>query len=102
MPDLDTTLLRQGRAALSYTDMLTFAETVESRPIIKLLEELPGIAALSDSKFRLASTILRRRFRGEAPVHQLQLRIIAGEIASAVNDAEIAHRIRSIFAYDEA
>ena len=102
MPDLDTTLLRQGRAALSYSDMLTFAEMVESRPIVKLLDELPGIAALSDSKFRLATTILRRRFRGESPVHQLQLRIIADEIAGVMGDAEIARRIRSMFAVDEA
>jgi hypothetical protein len=32
----------------------------------------------------------------------LQLRIIAGEIACAVSDAEVARRIRSIFASDEA
>ena len=102
MPDLDSTLLRQGRTAMSYSDMVTFAEMVESRPMIKLLEDLPGIAALSDTKFHLALTILRRRFRGESSVDQLQLRIIADEIAGTIEESEPAHRIRSLFVLDEA
>lgn len=102
MPDLDSTLLRQGRAAMSYSDMVAFAEMVESRPMIKLLEELPGIAALSDTKFHLALTILRRRFRGESAIDQLQLRIIADEIAGSAAEAGIAQRIRGMFAVDEA
>ncbi len=102
MPDLDTTLLRRGREATSYSDMVVFAETVETRPMIKLLEELPGIASLSETKFHLATTILRRRFRGESPIDQLQLRIIADEIAGTSGDDELARRIRSMFAWDEA
>lgn len=64
--DLDSTLLRRGRNALSYTQMAEFAETVESRPIARLLEELPGIAGLSTPKFHLAAKVLQRRLRHES------------------------------------
>ena len=95
--DPDSTLVRRGQNALSYSDMVAFAETVETRPISKLLEELPGIAQLSDTKFTIASNVLRQRFRGESPIDQLQLRVIAEEIAGGVPDRDLAQRIRGIF-----
>ena len=95
--DHDSTLIRRGQNAFSYSDMVTFAEAVETRPIGKLLEELPGLAQLSDTKFTLAAKVLRQRFRGESPVDQLQLRVIADEIAGNVPDRDLAHRIREIF-----
>jgi len=95
--DPDSTLVRRGQNALSYSDMVAFAESVETRPLSTLLEELPGIARLSDTKFTIASKVLRQRFRGESPVDQLQLRIIADEIAGGVDDRDLAHRIRGIF-----
>lgn len=95
--ELDTTLLRRGRNALSYTQMAEFAETVETRPIARLLEELPGIASLSSPKFTLAAKVLQRRLRHESPVEQAQLRVFAEEIASEAKDAEVARRIREMF-----
>lgn len=100
--DGDTTIVRTGRSAMTYTDMVAFADAIEERPLPKLLEDLPGIAALSDSKFRIASNVLRRRFRMESPVDQIQLRVIADEIASNVDDRGVAKRIRDVFAFDMA
>jgi hypothetical protein len=82
---------------MTYSDMVAFAESVEVRPLGKILEDLPGIASLSDSKFRIASTVLRRRFQLESPIEQIQLRVIADEIASAVEDRTVANRIRDVF-----
>lgn len=87
---------------MTYTDMVAFAESVETRPLARLLEDLPGIAGLSDSKFRIASTVLRRRFQLESPIEQIQLRVIADEIASAVDDRTVANRIRDVFRMDHA
>lgn len=100
--DLDSTLVRRGQNAMTYTDMVAFAESVETRPLARLLEDLPGIAGLSDSKFRIASTVLRRRFQLESPIEQIQLRVIADEIASAVDDRTVANRIRDVFRMDHA
>lgn len=100
--DLDSTLIRRGKNAMTYSDMVAFAESVETRPLGKILEELPGIASLSDSKFRIASTVLRRRFQLESPIEQIQLRVIADEIASAVEDRSVANRIRDVFHIDHA
>lgn len=95
--DLDTTLVRRGQHAMTYSDMVAFAESVETRPLSKILEDLPGIASLSDSKFRIASTVLRRRYQMESPIEQIQLRVIADEIASAAEDRGVGKRIRDVF-----
>jgi len=87
---------------MTYSDMVAFAESVETRPLAKLLEELPGMAALSDSRFRIISAVLRRRFQLESPIEQIQLRVIADEIASAVEDRGVANRIRDVFHMDHA
>jgi len=79
-----------------------FVKTLEERPVGTLLEELPQIAQLSDTKFSLALTTLRRRFRGERPVDQLQLRATAWEIAKGVDDRNTADRIRGIFTVERA
>lgn len=100
--DADSTVVRAGRSAMTYSDMVAFADAIEDRPLPKLLEDLPGIAALSDSKFRIASNVLRRRFRLESPIDQIQLRVIADEIASGMEDRVVAKRIREVFAFDQA
>ena len=94
---LDSTLIRRGRAALSMSEMVSFVETLEARPLLTLIEELPDIARLSDAKFTLAVKTLQRRFRGESLVDQMQLRIVANEVAQGIADADVAARVRSLF-----
>jgi hypothetical protein len=77
--------------------MVAFVDMLEARPLIKLLEELPDLARLSDAKFALATKTLRRRFRGESVVDQMQLRIVANDVAQAVEDGETAARVRGLF-----
>jgi hypothetical protein len=96
--DLDSTLIRRGRNAVTFTDMAAFARTLEQRSIVTLLGELPDLARLSEAKFNLATKILRRRFEGESAVDQQQLRSYADEIAGSVDDADLAARIRLLFA----
>ena len=100
--DLDSTLIRRARSAVTMEEMAVFVKTLEQRPVCTLLEELPEIARLSDTKFSLALTTLRRRFRGEAPMDQLQLRATAWEIAKGVDDRNTADRIRGIFTLEHA
>ena len=95
--DFDSTLIRRGRNAVTFAEMAEFVRTLEERPIPKLLEELPDLARLSDSKFTLALKILRRRFDSESDVDQQQLRTFAEEIAAGVDEPGTAARIRDIF-----
>lgn len=95
--DADSTLVRSGRAAVTVADMKVFATLLEQRPLVKLLGELPSLARLSDSKFNLATNVLRRRFRGESPIDMLQLRSIAEEIAASIDAPVVAGRIRALF-----
>lgn len=97
LADYDSTLIRLGRTAVTFPEMVEFAETLEVRPFVQLLEELPELAKLSETKFSVASNVLRRRFRNETPVDQLQLRTIGLEIADRMGDGLFADRVRSIF-----
>jgi hypothetical protein len=95
--DTDSTLIRRGRSALSMSEMVAFVDMLETRPLFKLLEELPELARLSDAKFTLAVKTLRRRFRGESVVDQMQLRIVAHEVAQSIDDSDAAGRVRGLF-----
>jgi hypothetical protein len=100
MEDLDSTLVRRGRQATSFADMVAFAQSVHDRPFDKLLEELPLLARLSDTKFNLATRVLRRRFMTESAVNQTRLRTMGNEVAASVSSAWVAGRIRSIFDHE--
>jgi len=95
--ECESTLIRRGRSALTFSEMAQFADTLSNRPLLKLLEELPDLARLSTAKFNLATITLRRRFRAETPIDQVQLRETANEIAATVPDSSVATRIREIF-----
>jgi len=97
MEDFDSTLVRRGRQAASFSDMVEFAKDVHERPLAKLFEELPHIARLSDTKFHLATNILRNRFRAQSGLDQLELQKIGSEIADRVSNDWVADRIRAIF-----
>ncbi len=97
--DLDSTLIRRGRKAVTFADMAEFGRTLENRPMAAVIGDLPELARLSEPKFILATKILRRRFDGQQASEQNRLRVIAHQIAASINDADenVADRIRSLF-----
>lgn len=52
--DADTTLIRHGPEAVTFTDIVNFARDLEERPLIRLLDEIPTLAVFPDAKFALA------------------------------------------------
>ena len=96
--DLDSTLIRRGVSAATFTDMADFVDTIEQRPLNKLLSELPGLARLSHTKFSLARQAIRRRAKALDGPDFEQLRLIAFEIADDAG-AEVGERIRSMFTF---
>lgn len=94
--DLDSTLIRRGTQATTFGQMADFADRIERRPLERLLAELPGLAQLSEMKFKLARQVIRRRANALEGEDREQLRTLAMEIARSV-PAAIAERIRAIF-----
>ena len=94
--DFDSTLIRRGVQATTISEMTRFVETMDRRPLDKLLEDLPGFAVFSETKFSLARAVLRRRMRSLDEVDRAQLRVLATEVASAEKD-DVAQRITAIF-----
>ena len=94
--DLDSTLIRRGVSAATISDMAEFVETIQQRPLDKLLTELPALAELSTTKFSLARQAFRRRVRTLGRGDYEQLRLIAFEVADDAG-SEVGERIRSLF-----
>lgn len=94
--DFDSTLIRRGLQATTISEMTRFVETMDGRPLDKLLQDLPGFALFSETKFSLARAVLRRRMRALDDVDREQLRVLATEVAGAAKD-DVAQRITSIF-----
>ena len=95
--DFDSTLIRRGIQAATFGQMADFAASIENRPLQKLLADLPGLAQLSDMKFRLARQVIRRRARALPAVEREQLAIFAAEVA-ATAPVYVGQRIRELFA----
>lgn len=94
--DFDTTLIRSGIQATTISELSKFVVTMEERPLDRLLNDLPGFALFSNSKFDLARAVFRRRVRNLAPVERLQLKMHAEEVALRTED-DVAERIRALF-----
>lgn len=94
--DLDSTLIRRATKATTLSEMQLFVDTIQHRPLDKLLADLPGLARLSDMKFTLARQVLRRRMAALDPMDREQLRVFGEEVASGAGPSA-AERIRRIF-----
>lgn len=94
--NLDSTLIRRGTEATTFGQMADFADRMERRPLEQLVAELPGLAQLSDMKFRLARQVVRRRARALEATAREQLRAAAESIAASAPPA-VAARIRELF-----
>jgi len=93
----DTTLTIEGNMAVTFREIAEFASSIESRPLDKLVRDLPGLAQLSEMKFNVVRKVLQRRMRELPQIEQEQLRIFANEISSTA-DGAAQERIRSVFA----
>ena len=80
--------------------MVEFTQSVHAREFQLLLRELPDLARLSDTKFNLATKVLRRRFKTEDGLNQAELRSLGASVAGDVSSSWVAGRIRSIFDVD--
>lgn len=98
MFDPDSTLIRRGVSAATFSDMADFVDRIQNRPLDKLLAELPALAELSTTKFSLARQALRRRARSLQRADYEQLRLMAFEVADDAG-AEVGERIRSLFSF---
>lgn len=96
--DPDSTLIRRGANAATFSDMADFVDTIQHRPLDKLLTELPALAELSTTKFSLARQALRRRARSLERADYEQLRVMAYEVADDAG-AEVGEKIRALFSF---
>lgn len=98
--DLESTLVRAGKGALTFTEMAAFVRDLEARPTDRLLADLPGLMALPEAKYGLVLMVLRRRTRpGGVEGAAIRERLL--ELQSGSEDAAVRKRIEAFFARSE-
>ena len=65
--DSSSTLVHQGKSALTFTEMAAFVRDIEARPLPRLLSDLPGLLVLPDLKFQLVVMVLRKKLKDGSP-----------------------------------
>jgi hypothetical protein len=88
--DMETTIVRTGKAAFSLSEMGKFTKDLQTRPLPRLLEDLPGLMKIADSKYPLVAMALGKRMRAsEEERTYLQMHL---EDIRAGGDAEVRER----------
>ena len=64
--DSESTIVRHGKAAFSFSEMGRFVRELEARPLERLLADLPGLLDLPDAKYALVSLAVGKRMRKSA------------------------------------
>ena len=91
--DSESTIVRHGKAAFSFTEMGRFVRELEARPLERLLEDLGGLLELPDAKYALVSLAVGKRMRKSAedraalePRLRALLRVAPAEIKKRCED----------------
>jgi hypothetical protein len=92
-PDDSSTLIRFGKNAMTFQEMAAFVHDLESRPMARLLEDLPGLMALPDGQHGLVTMVLRKRMR-PSPADQAPIVARLRELRSGSADETVRHRCR--------
>jgi hypothetical protein len=64
--DPESTIVRHGKAAFSFTEMGRFVRELEARPLDRLLDDLLGLMQLPDAKYALVALAVNKRMRKSA------------------------------------
>jgi hypothetical protein len=94
----DSTIVRRGSSARTFSDMADFAAMIQHRPLERLFADFRDLTELSDTKFSLVRSVLRRRLRALPQNERESLRLATR--AAYAGDDDILERLGGIFAVD--
>ncbi|HET7433623.1 MAG TPA: hypothetical protein VFN10_02805 [Thermoanaerobaculia bacterium] len=82
--------------ARTFTQMESFVKDLESRPIDRLLRDLPELAKLSDTKVSLVSYVLAGKYRASETNDKHKIKDSMTGWIAAVTDDEVRERISAM------
>jgi hypothetical protein len=83
--DSGSTLVRSGKSALTFTEIAAFVHELEARPLARLLDDLPGLMAIDETKYGLVVMVLRKKTRPDGPERAPILKRINGILAGTTD-----------------
>ena len=93
----DPTIIR-GTSALTFLNMTDFTEMIQKRPLDRLLGDFRELAMLSDTKFSLVRSVVRRRLRTLPQDERESLRLTIRD--SFEGERQLLDRLTAMFAVD--
>ena len=92
--DAFSTLVQTGKDALTFTEMQTFVKDIETRPMERLIGDLPGLMALPAAKYQLVVMVLRKKARPDVAEGPALLERL-GDLAQNAGDSAVQSRARA-------
>ena len=89
--DSSSTLVGQGKNALTFTEMAAFVRDIEARPLPRLLTDLPGLLVLPDLKYQLVVMVLRKKVK-DGSVEREPILARLSELRSGSADGTVRQR----------
>ena len=92
--DAFSTLVQTGKDALTFTQMQAFVKDIETRPLERLINDLPGLMALHAAKYQLVVMVLRKKTRPDVEEGPALLERLA-DLAQNAEDPTVQSRARA-------
>jgi hypothetical protein len=88
----DSTIVRKGKVAFLLAEMGQFTRELQGRPLQKLLEDLPGLLELPESKYALVAMMLKKRMRDS----ELEREALGAELSMLAQRSAEPVRVRCL------
>jgi hypothetical protein len=89
LPPSASSVVMKAIDATTFTDMESFVKDLESRPIDRLLKDLPDLAALPPAKVSLVSYVISGKYRQADPATRTMMK---ESIQSTLSRMDIGER----------
>lgn len=94
--NIDSSVVIRGLGASTFSEMETFVQDLEERPIERLFRDLPQFAELSATKFQLVSYLLAGKYRQASSDEKAKMKSLTEMHLAAAPEGEARERIEQI------
>jgi len=91
-----SSVVLRGIDARTFTEMESFVKDLETRPVERLLRDLPELADLPETKVSLVSYVISSKYRAAEPGERRRMREVVAITYEALAAGQVKDRVGQI------
>ncbi len=95
-PNMDSSVVIRALDATFFSEMEAFVKDLETRPVERIIRDLPDLAALSEAKFSLCSRVLISKYRAASEAERSAIKKEIETLLGGMPAGEASDRIRNL------